>query len=84
LLSRSTAFTGILSVLTVLTHTHTHTYAQLEDKGVIGQMVPPTVQGLAVLLGQTSEETLHLTLETLLVVLSTAGEVLLHACPSGH
>ncbi|ELR21483.1 Importin beta domain containing protein [Acanthamoeba castellanii str. Neff] len=47
---------------------------KLEDKGVIGQMVPPTVQGLAVLLGQTSEETLHLTLETLLVVLSTAGE----------
>ena len=44
-------------------------------------MVPPTVQGLAVLLGQTSEETLHLTLETLLVVLSTAGEVLLRASP---
>ncbi len=47
-------------------------------------MVPPTVQGLAVLLGQTSEETLHLTLETLLVVLSTAGEVLLHASPLRH
>jgi hypothetical protein len=38
-------------------------------------MIPPTVQGLAALIGQTSEETLHLTLDTLLIVLTTGGEV---------